>query len=154
LDARSLSPVLGDSWKSGVKRMARLRTFLLIFGGIFFLMSALPLVRYFIQPTDIWWTPRALALALVDTSDQVEVYVRDVQLTEHIKAGRLQLLSDAGARLVTESDIRLRLNNWDRIRAQRIPSLLSAGIALGASGVFFLFGVLGWDPSKAIERSQ
>ncbi|MGE5815068.1 MAG: hypothetical protein ACM36C_11315 [Acidobacteriota bacterium] len=65
------------------------------------------------------------------------------------RKGRLQLLNDADATPVTESDMRLRFNNWDRIRAQRIPSLLSAGIGLGASGVFFLFGVLGWGPAKA-----
>lgn len=47
-----------------------------------------------------------------------------------------------------ESDIRLRFNNWDRIRSERIASLLRAGIALGASGILFLFGLLGWGPHQ------
>ena len=134
--------------------MARMRTFLLMFGGIFFLMSALQLVRYFVQPADIWWTPKALALPLADTSDRVEVYVRDLGLAEYVRAGRLQVLGDTGAGPVTESDVRLRFNNWDRIRAARIPSLLSAGIVLGAAGVVFLLGVLGWGPPKPIEGAQ
>jgi len=134
--------------------MARMRTFLLMFGGIFFLMSALQLVRHFVQPADIWWTPKTLALPLADTSDRVEVYVRDVALAEHVRAGRLQVLGDTGARPVTESDVRLRFNNWDRIRAARIPSLLSAGIVLGAAGVVFLLGVLGWGPPRPIEGAQ
>lgn len=134
--------------------MTIFRRYLLIFGGVFFLMSALPLVRFFNMPADIWWTPKALGLPLADTSDRVEVYVRGVALQEHVKAGRLQLLNDADATPVTDADMRLRFNNWDRIRAQRIPSLLSAGIGLGASGVFFLFGVLGWGPAKAEALKQ
>ena len=134
--------------------MARLRTFLLIFGGAFFVLSALQIVRFLNQPADIWWTPKALGLPLADTSDRVEVYVRDVGLQEHLKAGRIQLLTDTGATPVTESDMRLRFNNWDRIRAQRIPSLLTAGIGLGASGVFFLFGVLGWGPVKSVHPTE
>ena len=134
--------------------MARLRSLLLVFGGILFLMSALQLVRHFMQPAEIWWTPRALAVPLTETSDRVEVYVHDVSLPDHIKAGRLQVLSDMGVQPVREADVRLRFNNWDRIRAERIPSLLSGGIALGASGVFFLFGVLGWGPRKPIGSEE
>ena len=134
--------------------MDRPRPFLLIFGGIFFLLSALHIVRFLIQPADIWWTPKALGLPLADASDRVEVYVRDVALQEHVKAGRLQLLTDTGATPVTESDTRLRFNNWDRVRAQRIASLLTAGIGLGASGVFFLFGVLAWGPVKPVHPTE
>ena len=142
---------LGDFLKrKGVRRMV-LRKYMLIFGGVFFLMSALQIVRFFNQSADIWWTPKALGLPLAQTSDRVEVYVRDVALQEHVKAHHVQLLTDSGTTPVTESDIRLRFNNWDRIRAQRIPSLLSAGIGLGAAGVFFLLGVLGWGPVKPVH---
>ncbi len=134
--------------------MRTLRKYLLIFGGVFFLMSALQLVRFFNQPGDIWWTPKPLGLALAGASDRVEVYVRDVALLEHVKAGRVHLLTDTGASPVMESDIRLRFNNWDRVRAERIPSLLGVGIALGASGVFFLFGVLGWGPPKPTAATE
>jgi hypothetical protein len=128
--------------------MSFFRKFSLVFGGIFFLMSALQIVRFFNQRVDIWWTPKALSLRLADSSDRVEVYVRDVTLPDHIKAGRVQLLTDAGAAPVTESDMRLRFNNWDRIRAERIPALVGNGIVLGATGVLLLFCVLGWEPIK------
>ena len=134
--------------------MTIFRKYLLIFGGVFFLMSALQLARFFSQRADIWWTPKPLGLALADVSDRVEVYVRDAALLENVKAGRVQLLTDTGARPVLESEIRLRFNNWDRIRAERIPSLLGVAIALGASGVFFLFGVLGWAPTKPMDATE
>ena len=124
--------------------MDRSRSFPLIFGGVFALMSALHIVRFFVQPSDIWWTPKALALPLADASDRVEITIRSAPLPEHVRAGRIQLLTDAGATSVTDSDIRLRFNNWDRVRGQRIPSLLTAAMGLGASGVFLLFGLLGW----------
>lgn len=129
--------------------MALSRRYLLIFGGVFFLMSALQVVRFFVERADIWWTPKVHGLSLADASDRVEIYVRDVALQEHVKAGRVQLLTDTSATPVTESDIRLRFNNRDRVRAQRIPTLLAAGIGLGASGVFFLLGVLGWSPASS-----
>jgi hypothetical protein len=134
--------------------MTILRKYLLVFGGVFFLMSALQLVRFFTQPADIWWTPKALGLSLADTSDRVEIYVRGVSLQEYVRAGRVQLLADTGATPITESEMRLRFNNWDRIRAQRIPSLLSAGLALGASGVLLLFGILGWGPVKPVHTTE
>ena len=110
------------------------RKFPLILGGIFFLMSALQIVRFFNQPADIWWTPKTLSVPLADASDRLEVFLRDVALLEHIKGGRVQLLTDTGAATVTEADMRLRFNNWDRIRAERIPALLGNGIVLGATG--------------------
>ena len=134
--------------------MSFFRKFSLVFGGIFFLMSALQIVRFFNQPADIWWTPKALSLRLADSSGRVEVYVRDVTLWDHVKAGRVQLLTDAGAAPVTEPDIRLRFNNWDRIRAERIPALLGNGIVLGATGMLLLFCVLGWEPIKPQHPSE
>jgi hypothetical protein len=134
--------------------MSIFRKYLLIFGGVFFLMSAVQLVTFFSQRADIWWTPKPLGLALADAPDRVEVRVRDVSLLEHVKAGRVQLLTDTGARPVMDSDIRLRFNNWDRVRAERIPSLVGVGIALGASGVFFFFGVLGWGPPKPTDATK
>lgn len=108
----------------------------------------------FKQRADIWWTPKALGLPLADASDRVEVYVRDLALLDHVRAGRVQLLTDTGARPVLESEIRLRFNNWDRMRAERIPSLLGVGITLGASGVFFLVGVLGWSPTRPMDATD
>jgi hypothetical protein len=134
--------------------MERSRTLLLILGGIFFLMSALQIVMFSTQRADIWWTPKALGAPLADVSDRVEVSVRGVALQEHIKAGRLQLLTDAGVAPVTESDTRVRFNNWDRVRAQGIPAVLASAVCLGASGVVLLLGVLGWIPVKRVRPAE
>ena len=130
------------------------RKYLLIFGGIFFLMSALQIVRFFTQPADIWWTPKTLSVRLGDSSDRVQVYVRDVDLREHVKTGRVQLVTDTGPAAVTESDVRLRFNNWDRIRAEGIPALVGDGIVLGATGALILFAILGRGPVKPVHAAE
>jgi hypothetical protein len=134
-------------------QMAWLRKFMLLFGGAFSLMSALQLTRFYAQPADIWWTPKVLAVQLSDASDRVRLNVRDADLLEQIRAGRVQLLTETGVSPVTESDVRLRFNNWDRIRAGRVAALISAAIGLGASGVVFLLGLLNWGP-KDTSREQ
>jgi hypothetical protein len=112
------------------------------------LLSALQLVTFFAQPSDIWWTPKALSVPLADASDRVEVYVRDAPLQDQIGAGRIQLVTDTGAGAVVGPEVRLRFNNWDRVRAQRLPILIGAAFCAGASSVLLLLGILGRFPGK------
>jgi hypothetical protein len=131
--------------------MTFVRKYQLIFGGVFFLMSALQLVRFFNQPSDIWWTPEALALPLADGADRVKVYVGRTELGELADAGRVHLVADSGATPVARAEIRLRINNRDRVRAERLPMLLVHAVTLGASGVVFLSGLLGWGQIRRMH---
>ena len=126
----------------------RSRISLLVFGGMIFLLSALHLISFFVQPSDIWWTPKPLSVPLANTSDRVEIYVHDVPLQLQIEAGRIQLVSDAGSTSIAGPDVRLRFNNYDRVRAQKLPILLGAAFCAGASSILLLLGILGRLPSK------
>jgi hypothetical protein len=126
----------------------RSRISLLVFGGMIFLLSALHLVGFFVQPSDIWWTPKALSVPLANASDRVEIYVHDAALQEQIEAGRIQLVTDAGPTSIAGPDVRLRFNNWDRVRARKIPILVGAAFCAGASSILLLLGILGRLPSK------
>jgi hypothetical protein len=126
----------------------RSRIHLLTFGGMIFLLSALQLVTFYAQPSDIWWTPKTLSVPFANASDRVEIYVRDTPLQDQIGAGHLQLVSDMGASAVVGSEVRLRFNNWDRVRAQRLPIVISAAFCAGASSILLLFGILGRFPGK------
>ncbi len=123
------------------------RTYRLLFGGIFLLLSGLHLLRFFAQPSDIWWTPQELSVPLAEASDRVEVYVREMPLLEQVRTGRVLLATDVGPTPVVASDVRMRFNNWDRVRAQNLPGLLVAAVCAGASGVLLILGVLGWTQS-------
>jgi hypothetical protein len=126
----------------------RSRNYMLVFGGMIFLLSALHLISFFVQRSDIWWTPKTLSVPLADASDRVEIYVHDVPLEEQIGAGRIQLVTDAGPTSIAGPDVRLRFNNWDRVRAQKLPILIGAAFCAGASSILLLLGILGRLPKR------
>ena len=125
------------------------RRFFLLFGVIFFLMSVLHLSRFFLQPSDIWWTPNSLRVSLRDSRDRTEIYVAGVLLQEQLKAGRLLLRDEQGTTRVDETAVTLRFNNWDRVRSQQASVLLSFAAGAGAAGATLLFAALGWTPRGA-----
>lgn len=125
------------------------RKFWLIFGIAVFLIPGSHLFRFFTQRSDIWWTPKALSIPLMESSDRVEIYVRDELLQEQLRAERLQVLTDRGPVTLKASEVTLRFNNRDRVRAGQTPLLLGAAVGAGVAGVFVLLTIFGsWPPPK------
>jgi hypothetical protein len=44
---------------------------------------------------------------------------------------------------LTPGDVRLRFNNWDRMRARRAPTLLFSAASAGAGAFLFAMGLIG-----------
>ena len=124
------------------------RVYVLVFGGSFFLVSCLQLVRFYAQRDDIWWTPIASPLSLEQSRERVEVYVRGVPLQKALESGRLQLVGDSGPTSITASDIGIRLNNNDRVRVERLPLVVMSAAGAGFTGLVLLMGLLGLVPSR------
>jgi hypothetical protein len=124
------------------------RFYLLLFGGIFFLTSCAQLIRFYYQRDDIWWTPVTSPLSLEQSRERVEVYVRGVRLQNALQSGHLQMVGDSGPTSITASDIGIRLNNNDRVRVERLPSMLASAAGAGATGFLLLLGLVGWVPSR------
>ena len=99
------------------------RVYLLIFGGTFFLISCSNLIRFYHEREDIWWTPVTAPLSLEQSRDRVEVYARGVLLQHALRSGRLQFVGDSGPASITASEIGIRLNNRDRVKAGRLRQL-------------------------------
>jgi hypothetical protein len=115
----------------------RMRMF---YAAMTFVLLFIPAVALFSElnrRSDIWWTPQSLALSLDESADRVRVYVRGKPLGSVLDAGQLRL-AGAGDSVLSISDVRFRLNNWDRVRAQRLPLVLAYGIALGGGALLFL----------------
>jgi len=89
---------------------------------VFLFIAAAPLFRELTRPNNIWWTPRTMLVPLAQAQDRVEVYVRGEPV-----AATLQ------------GDIGLRLNNWDRLRAEHLPIMLTSAAVCGA--LLMLFGL-------------
>ena len=111
-----------------------------VFVGFFFLNSTFRVYGFLHERSDIWWTPLAMLVPLGASQDRVAVYVRGNELQDLLGAGRLRLVTDSGPRVLSAADIGFRFNNWDRVRAERVPLVLSYATAAGAAAAFLLVG--------------
>lgn len=106
------------------------------------LLSSVPrLVGFLTQRSDIWWTPMTLAVPLAESGDRVEIYVRGTPLTQLLDAGQLAT-TGGNTQVLTRSDVRIRFNNWDRVRAQKTPNLLLSAVSAGAGAIFLVIGLM------------
>ena len=110
---------------------------------VFFCIAAVPLYRELSRPADIWWTPRTMLVPLTGSQDRVEIYARGKRLLTLIEAGQLRIADDTGASVLAATEVGLRFNNWDRVRAERHPLFLTYAAACGAMAMLFLLVVTG-----------
>src|SRR5881628_102021 len=108
-----------------------------------FLIAAVPLYTELAQRSDIWWTPQAMLVPLAESADRVEIYARGRPLAALLQAGQVRVVEDAGSRALAASDVGLRFNNWDRVRAERLPRLLLYAAACGVTALMFLLVITG-----------
>jgi hypothetical protein len=101
-------------------------------------MAAVPLYRELSRRPDIWWTPRTMLIPLAESKDRVEIYARGQPLATLLEAGQVRIAEGAGTKVLKPSEIGLRLNNWDRLRAQRLPVLLASAAACGTTLLMLL----------------
>jgi hypothetical protein len=121
----------------------RTRVFYSTLGLVFFFLAAAPLYRELSQRSDIWWTPRPMMVPLAETKDRVEIYVRGKPLAALIQEGGLQISENGASSALAASDVGIRFNNWDRVRAQRLPLLLTYAAACGIAAFLVLLVLSG-----------
>src|SRR5437016_7575174 len=102
----------------------RLRVFYSLLTGALLLIPLVALYSELSKRSDIWWTPATNQLPLAESRDRVEIYVRGRPLGMLVDQGHLAITDSAGPHVLTSQDIAVRLNNWDRVRIQRLPVLL------------------------------
>jgi len=110
---------------------------------VFFLMAAVPLYRELSRRSDIWWTPHAMAVPFTESKDRVEIYARGEPLAALLQAGQLRIAEGGGCTVVAPSEVGLRFNNWDRVRAERLPLLLVYAAVCGVTALMFLLVLTG-----------
>jgi hypothetical protein len=110
---------------------------------VFFLIPAVALYSELSKRSDIWWTPQSLAVPLTESSDRVRVLVRAKPIGSLLDAGALHVVDEGTTSALTASDIKFRFNNWDRVRAQRLPLLLFYAAFIGAGVLLFFLLVTG-----------
>jgi hypothetical protein len=106
-------------------------------------LAAVPLYREFSRRSDIWWTPFGMLVPLAESKDRVEIYARGKPLATLVQGGQLSIAEDGAMRTLATSDVGLRFNNYDRVRAQRLPLLLTNAAACGAIAIMLLLVLTG-----------
>ena len=120
----------------------RIRLFSILSISLFF-VAAVPLYQELSRRDDIWWTPYTMLVPLADSKDRVEIYVRGRPLAALVQAGHLRIADDRGSSVLAASDVGLRFNNWDRVRAKRLPLLLVYAAGCGVTALMFLLVLTG-----------
>jgi hypothetical protein len=120
---------------------------------VFFFMAAVPLFRELSRRSDIWWTPHAMAVPFTESKDRVEIYARGKPLAALLQAGQLRIAEDGGCTVVAPSEVGLRFNNWDRVRAERLPLLMVYAVVCGVTALMFLLVLTGRLASRG-ERGR
>ena len=99
---------------------------------------------------DIWWTPMSSALPLQETTGTFEMYLSRELLQSHMERGSLSAVDKSGRPYrVAAGDIKVRLNNWNKIQASLLHGAVFSAFALGGSLAFLILGI-----AKQIEERK
>jgi hypothetical protein len=121
----------------------RIRIFFSSLTAALLLIPTLAIYRELATRPDIWWTPQAMLIPLTESRDRVEIYVRGKPIEALLEAGQLRIGDSAGSSGLAADEIGLRLNNWDRVRAERRALLLMYAAAVGAGATLLLLLLTG-----------
>lgn len=91
---------------------------LLIFGIIVFFVFGSQLIIPLVQHRGFEWTPMT---PIAESEDRVDVYIRDTRLIDLLDGQSLVLIINSEEEGLTTEDVTIRFNNYDRIRASKIP---------------------------------
>lgn len=121
-----------------VRRMNGLTIMGLIMVCVFGTHLAVRLAR----SSEHWWTPRELAEPPSAGRQRVRIHVRGTPLADVLEDGALKIRTGDGAwRNLEDGDLRLRFNNWHRVRAGDVVPTAISGAAFGAGLALFIVGL-------------
>ena len=121
----------------------RNRMFFAVLMLVLLFIPGVALFKELSKRSDIWWTPPTMLVPVSESADRVVVNVRGKPLGDLLNGGQLLVADGASNVALSTSDVGLRFNNWDRIRASRIPMLLLYAAVIGAGLMLFALIVSG-----------
>ena len=93
----------------------------------------------------IWWTPAQLQLTVEETGDRFQMTIGGKALRKHLAEGTLFAVDPNGDHYrVVSRDVRVRVNNWDRVKGTLLTGALATSFGFGASLAFLMVGLIYW----------
>lgn len=112
----------------------------IMFFGSFFAGEYLEATR---GNKDIWWTPMKMALSLDQSRTEFELFIQKDMLQNHIEKGTLLIAGEKGNPVkVAAGDIKVRLNNWHKVRAGKLQNIILMSFFLGISVALLILGII------------
>lgn len=123
-----------------------------VFFGSFFAGEYLSATR---GSQDIWWTPMSMALTLDQSRPEFELYIHKDSLQKRIENGTLLMVDDQGkSSKVAANDIKVRLNNWHKVKAEKLQYAIVTAFFLGASIVLLVMGLMRYFTDNKIKEQE
>jgi hypothetical protein len=117
------------------------RLWALLGGGVILVLALAGFWWVQSAPVDTSLTPAHLAPPLSSVADRFDVLVEGIPLAKAIADKRLFLAGENGAASVVVTDAAVRINDAERVRAGRVPSLLTLAAIAGGGFVLFVIGL-------------
>jgi hypothetical protein len=117
------------------------RSFAILIGLLACAGACYGILHLWQQPADAYWTATAFSPPLASASDRVELFVADEPLLKVVGEERLILKKKSTEAPVAAGDLVARVNNYERVRLARIPTLLGLAAAAGGGLILFLIGL-------------
>jgi hypothetical protein len=90
----------------------------------------------------IWWTPKAMAVSLDETRQYFELFLSNELLQDHLKRRSLSATERNGKTYqVVPEDIKVRLNNWYKVKASFLNAAVFSAFVLGVSVTCLILGL-------------
>ena len=104
---------------------------------------------------DMWWTPLSLSLSLDETKNDFRLLISGRTLQQHLQEETLFVddPQDTTYKIVPE-DIRVRLNNWNKVKASFLNSSVYAAFMLGISLACLIMGIAGYFKRKPSKENS
>ena len=123
-----------------------------IFFGSFFTGEYLQITR---GDKDIWWTPMSMALPLDQSRTEFELFIKNEILQKHIEKGALLIVGDNGKSVkVKAGDVNVRLNNWHKVKTEKLQYAILTVFFLGASIALLIIGLIQFIKTKKINTGN
>lgn len=93
--------------------------------------------------SDIWWTPMSMAMSLHETRQTFNLFLGDELLQDHLARSSLSATDSKGRSYpIVADDIKVRINNWYKIKASFLHFAVFTGILLGGSIACLIMGTI------------
>jgi hypothetical protein len=117
------------------------RLFAILFGLLVCAGACYGVLHFWKVPTEGHWTPAAFSPPLAQVSDRVEIFVFGEPILKVVEGQNLVIKRKGAETPVTAGDLVASVNNFDRVRFEKVQVMLGLAAVAGGAFVLFLVGL-------------